>query len=101
MPSPLTPTFFTKRAMNQSVAPRNMNVAARAKSAQKYPRSPTQVPAAARTALRLLDGLQHGLLTVHLPDGSVRGFGASAPAEILYEKFGITAKAVVKAATAK
>ncbi|MBG1232457.1 transketolase [Aestuariivirga litoralis] len=28
-------------------------------------------------------------------------FGASAPAEILYEKFGITAKAVVKAATAK
>ncbi len=26
------------------------------------------------------------------------GFGASAPAEILYEKFGITAKAVVKAA---
>ncbi len=29
------------------------------------------------------------------------GFGASAPAEVLYEKFGITAKAVVKAATAK
>ena len=27
------------------------------------------------------------------------GFGASAPAEILYEKFGITAKAVVKAAS--
>jgi transketolase len=26
------------------------------------------------------------------------GFGASAPAEVLYEKFGITAKAVVKAA---
>ena len=29
------------------------------------------------------------------------GFGASAPAEVLYEKFGITAKAVVKAAMAK
>jgi transketolase len=28
------------------------------------------------------------------------GFGASAPAEVLYEKFGITAKAIVKAATA-
>jgi transketolase len=27
------------------------------------------------------------------------GFGASAPAEVLYEKFGITAKVVVKAAT--
>jgi transketolase len=27
------------------------------------------------------------------------GFGASAPAEVLYEKFGITAKAAVKAAT--
>jgi transketolase len=27
------------------------------------------------------------------------GFGASAPAEVLYEKFGITAKAVVKAAS--
>ena len=29
------------------------------------------------------------------------GFGASAPAEVLYEKFGITAKAVVRAAVAK
>ncbi len=29
------------------------------------------------------------------------GFGASAPAEVLYEKFGITAKAAVKAAMAK
>ncbi len=29
------------------------------------------------------------------------GFGASGPAEQLYEKFGITAKAVVKAATGK
>ena len=31
----------------------------------------------------------------------MKGYGASAPAEVLYEKFGITAKAVVKAATAK
>lgn len=63
--------------MNQSVAPSNMNVTAPAKFAQKDPRSQNQVPAAARTALRLLDGLQRGLLTVHLPDGTVRGFGAN------------------------
>jgi len=31
----------------------------------------------------------------------MHGFGASAPAETLYEKFGITAKAVVKAASGK
>ena len=31
----------------------------------------------------------------------MHGFGASAPAEILYKKFGITAEAVVKAATGK
>jgi len=34
-------------------------------------------------------------------DGTVigmHGFGASAPAEVLYEKFGITAENVVKAA---
>jgi len=31
----------------------------------------------------------------------MHGFGASAPAEVLYEKFGITAKNVVKAASAK
>ena len=31
----------------------------------------------------------------------MKGFGASAPAETLYEKFGITAKALVKAATSK
>ena len=29
------------------------------------------------------------------------GFGASAPAEVLYEKFGVTAEAVVAAATAR
>ena len=38
------------------------------------------------------------------PEGHFIGmtsFGASAPAEVLYEKFGITAKAVVKAASSK
>ena len=36
---------------------------------------PPQAPAAARSALRLLQRLQHGTLTVHLPDGSQRRFG--------------------------
>jgi transketolase len=31
----------------------------------------------------------------------MKGFGASAPAELLYEKFGITAEAVVEAALAQ
>ena len=36
---------------------------------------PPQAPAAARSALRLLQRLQHGTLTVHLPDGSQRRVG--------------------------
>lgn len=36
-------------------------------------------PLAARTALRLLEGLRHGSLTLQLPDGSVRQFGAGTP----------------------
>ena len=32
-------------------------------------------PAAARTALRMLGRLRHGVLTVQLPDGSIRVFG--------------------------
>jgi len=35
----------------------------------------TRAPAAARSALQLLGRLRHGLLTVHLPDGSVQVFG--------------------------
>ncbi|MBC7619488.1 MAG: SAM-dependent methyltransferase, partial [Candidatus Saccharibacteria bacterium] len=37
---------------------------------------PQGTPAAARTVLKLLQRLRHGHLTVHLPDGSVRHFGA-------------------------
>ena len=37
--------------------------------------APKGAPAAARTALRLLQQLCHGVLTVHLPDGSSRRFG--------------------------
>lgn len=37
---------------------------------------PAGAPAAARTALSLLQRLQHGTLTVQLPDGSLRRFGS-------------------------
>ncbi|MEO6625066.1 MAG: class I SAM-dependent methyltransferase, partial [Burkholderiaceae bacterium] len=37
-------------------------------------------PAAARTALRLLERLRHGCLTVQLPDGSMKVFGEAAHA---------------------
>jgi cyclopropane-fatty-acyl-phospholipid synthase len=36
-------------------------------------------PAAARAAIRLLERLRHGVLTVHLPDGSARRFGTGEP----------------------
>ncbi len=36
---------------------------------------PDDAPAAARSALRLLQNLRHGALTLHLPDGSQRRFG--------------------------
>jgi len=36
---------------------------------------PKDAPAGARTALRLLQNLRHGALTLHLPDGSQRRFG--------------------------
>jgi cyclopropane-fatty-acyl-phospholipid synthase len=36
---------------------------------------PPDAPAAARTCLKLLQKLQHGTLTVQLPDGSVQRFG--------------------------
>jgi cyclopropane-fatty-acyl-phospholipid synthase len=36
---------------------------------------PANAPAAARTCLKLLQKLQHGTLTVQLPDGSVQRFG--------------------------
>ena len=36
---------------------------------------PPGVPAAARTALQLLERLQHGSLTLQLPDGMLRHFG--------------------------
>lgn len=36
-------------------------------------------PAAARAVLRLLERLQHGTLTLHLPDGSARRFGHGEP----------------------
>lgn len=40
---------------------------------------PRGVPAAARTVLGLLTRLQHGSLTVQLPDGSLRHFGPGGP----------------------
>jgi cyclopropane-fatty-acyl-phospholipid synthase len=40
---------------------------------------PAPVPATARFALRQLERLEHGTLTLHLPDGSVRRFGGGEP----------------------
>ncbi len=39
---------------------------------------PRGTPAAARTVLKLLQGLRHGSLTVQLPDGSAHRFGGDA-----------------------
>ena len=36
-------------------------------------------PAAARASIRLLERLRHGVLTVHLPDGSARRYGTGEP----------------------
>jgi cyclopropane-fatty-acyl-phospholipid synthase len=44
---------------------------------------PAGAPAAARTCLKLLQKLQHGTLTVHLPDGSMQRFGTSDTAHPL------------------
>ena len=43
------------------------------------PRWTAGTPAAARAVLRLLEGLQHGTLALHLPDGSTRHFGGGEP----------------------
>ena len=40
---------------------------------------PEDAPPAARSALRLLQKLRHGALTLHLPDGSQRRFGEHQP----------------------
>lgn len=37
---------------------------------------PSDAPAAARTCLKLLQNLKHGVLTVQLPDGSMQRFGS-------------------------
>ena len=50
--------------MNSTTAPRT--------SAAALPR---RIPAAARTALQLLQRLQHGSLTLQLPDGTLQHFG--------------------------
>ena len=40
---------------------------------------PPGIPAPARAALRLLEGLRHGTLVLHLPDGAARSFGSGTP----------------------
>jgi len=40
--------------------------------------SNARVPAAARTVLKLLQGLRHGSLTLHFPDGRMQRFGGDA-----------------------
>ena len=49
-----------------------MNAATRMAQGIAFPK---YAPAAARSALRLLQNLRHGALTLHLPDGSQRRFG--------------------------
>jgi len=49
-----------------------MNTATRTVQGITFPKG---TPAAARSALRLLQHLRHGALTLHLPDGSQRRFG--------------------------
>lgn len=49
-----------------------MNTATRTAPSILFPKD---APASARTALRLLQNLRHGALTLHLPDGSHRRFG--------------------------
>jgi cyclopropane-fatty-acyl-phospholipid synthase len=49
-----------------------MNTATSAANRYGFPKD---APAAARSALRLLQNLRHGALTLHLPDGSQRRFG--------------------------
>ncbi len=49
-----------------------MNTATRTVQGITFPKD---APTAARSALRLLQNLQHGALTLHLPDGSQRRFG--------------------------
>jgi len=44
---------------------------------------PPDTPAAARTVLRLLQRLQHGTLTLQLPDGTVQRYGSGQPAASL------------------
>ena len=49
-----------------------MNTATRTVQGVNFPKD---APAAARSALRLLQNLRHGALILHLPDGSQRRFG--------------------------
>ncbi|MCZ4313416.1 cyclopropane-fatty-acyl-phospholipid synthase [Comamonadaceae bacterium G21597-S1] len=44
-------------------------------STLRYPTALHHAPAAARSALKLLERLRHGSLTVQLPDGTIRVFG--------------------------
>ncbi len=44
-------------------------------STHTAPQPPRHTPAAATTVMRLLQGLRHGSLTLHLPDGGVHTFG--------------------------
>ncbi|WP_411885580.1 class I SAM-dependent methyltransferase [Polaromonas sp. YR568] len=53
-----------------------MNAATRTAPSLGFPQD---APPAARSALRLLQKLRHGALTLHLPDGSQRRFGEHQP----------------------
>jgi cyclopropane-fatty-acyl-phospholipid synthase len=69
-------TFFQKtRTSFCSGDTMNNSTLAFAHNASAAPTIPADAPAAARTCLKLFAKLQHGVLMVHLPDGSVLRFG--------------------------
>ncbi len=58
-----------------------MNVATRTAQSLAVPKD---APAAARSALQMLQNLRHGALTLHLPDGSQRRFGEHPQQQALH-----------------
>lgn len=61
------------------------------------PMASPSAPAAGRAALRLLERLQHGTLTVHLPHGELRSFGQGEPrATLVLHNWDVCAAALAR-----
>ena len=61
--------------MNQTSAPNKFSISPKLGHMKPGGQPKIRIPTAAKTALHFLDRLQHGHLSVHLPDGSLREFG--------------------------